>query len=136
MVGEIAATSSLLFYFKSMSLVSFHTPCSWDIPRGRSRRHWDWAILQTIQYTLFVRSHELGTFCWGLALWSSQCEPLPCLAETRESGFQHQVSATLVPDVCEASQCSGPNLLLLPHLPHLQRSRGQLFQKMLHHTKQ
>jgi hypothetical protein len=32
-----------------------------------------------------------------------QCEPLPRLAETRESVFQHQVSATPVPEMCKAS---------------------------------
>jgi hypothetical protein len=72
--------------------------------------------LQAIQYRLFVRSCELGTSRWGLALHSSQCEPLPRLAETRESGFQHQDSATPVPEMCEASQCSGLNLLFLPCL--------------------
>jgi hypothetical protein len=38
--------------------------------------------------------------------------------------------------MCEASQCSGLNLLLLPSLPRLQRNRGRSPQKMLHHTKQ
>jgi hypothetical protein len=61
---------------------------------------------------------------------------LPCLAETRVSVFQHQVSATPVPEKCEASQCSGLNLLLLPCLLSLQRNRGRSPQKMLHHTKQ
>jgi hypothetical protein len=28
------------------------------------------------------------------------------LAENRETGFQHQVSATPVPEKCEAPQCS------------------------------
>jgi hypothetical protein len=36
----------------------------------------------------------------------------------------------------EESQCRGPNLLLLPCLPRLQRNRGRSLQKMLHHTKQ
>ena len=70
-----------------MSLVSFRTPCSWDIPTARSPRCWDEAIFQVIQYSLFVRLRELGTSRWRLALQSSQCEPLSCLAETRESGF-------------------------------------------------
>jgi len=119
-----------------LSLVSFPTPCSWDIPRGRSWRHWDRAILQAIQDSLFVRSHELGTSCWGLALQSLQCELLPHLAETRVSGFQHQVSATLVPEMCKTSRCSGLNLLLLPCIPHLQRNSDWSLQKMLHQTKQ
>jgi len=120
----------------SLSLVSFRTPCSSDIPRGRSRRHWDWAILQAIQYSPFVRSRELRTSRWGLALQSSQCEPLPRFAETRHSGFQHKVSPTPVPEMCEASQCSGLNLLLGSCLPRLQRNRDRSLQKMLHFTKQ
>ena len=119
-----------------LSLVSFRTPCSWDIPRGRSRKRWDRAIFQTIQYSLYMRSRELRTSRWGLALQSSQYEPLPHLAETRDSGFQHQVSATPVPEMCEAFQCSGLNLPLLPCLPRLRRNRSRSPQKMLHHTKQ
>jgi hypothetical protein len=69
--------------------------------------------LQAIQYSLFVGSRDLGTSRRGLTLQSSQCKLLPCLAEARESGFQHQLSATLVPELCEVSQCSGLNLLLL-----------------------
>jgi hypothetical protein len=33
---------------------------------------------------------------------------------TREYGFQHQVSKTPVPEMCEASQCSGLNLCYCP----------------------
>jgi len=37
MVGETAATSSLMFCFKSIVVPGFFcTPCSWDILRGRS----------------------------------------------------------------------------------------------------
>jgi hypothetical protein len=37
MLGEIAATSSLIFCLKSTAVLDFFlTPCSWDIPRGRS----------------------------------------------------------------------------------------------------
>jgi hypothetical protein len=37
MLGETAATSSLMFCFKSAVVLGFFcTPCSWDIPRGRS----------------------------------------------------------------------------------------------------
>ena len=102
MVGKTAATSSLMFCFKSTIAPPpfFFTPCSWDIPSGRSRRRWAWAILHAIQYSLFVRSRKLGTSGSGLALQSSQCEPSPCLDETRESGLQHQVSATLLPEMC------------------------------------
>jgi hypothetical protein len=51
------------------------------------------AILQAIQYSLFVRSRELGTSRRGLALHSWQCEPLSRLAETRESALSHTTSA-------------------------------------------
>ena len=111
-----------------LSLISFRTPCSWDIPR-RSRRRWDRAILQATQYSLFVRLRELGTSLWRLALQSSQCVLLPRLVETRDSGFQHQVSAIPVQEMCEASEYSGLNLLLLPYLPRLQRNRGRSPQK-------
>ena len=106
--GEIAATSSLMFCFKSTVVLGFfRTRCSWAIPRVRNRRRWDRAILQAIQYSFLVRSSELGTSRWGPAVQSSHCEPLPRLDETREYVFQHQVSATPVPEMCEASQCSG-----------------------------
>ena len=37
MLVETAATSSLMFYFKSTVVLGFfRTPCSCDIPRGRS----------------------------------------------------------------------------------------------------
>jgi len=49
------SVSSLVLY-----LFSFRTPCSWALPIGRSCRRWDRAILQAIQYSLFVRSRELG----------------------------------------------------------------------------
>ena len=137
MVGETAATSSLMFCFKSTVVLGFFSyTLLLSYPRVRSRRRWDRAILQAIQYSLFVRSRELGTSRWALALQSSQCEPLPRLAETRESGFQHQVSANPVPEMCEASQCRWLNLLLLTCLPRLQRNRGRSPQKMLRHTKQ
>jgi hypothetical protein len=137
MVGETAATSSLMFCFKATIVLGFFSyTCSWDIPRGRSYRHWDRAILQAIPYSLFVRSQELGTSRWGLTLQSLLCKPLPLLAEARESEFINQVSATMVPEMCEASHCSRLNLLLLPCLSCLQRTRGWSPQKMLHYTKQ
>jgi hypothetical protein len=39
-----------------------------------------------------------------LAVWV-----VPSLAETRDSGFQHQTSATPVSEMCETSQCSESN---------------------------
>jgi hypothetical protein len=51
---------------------------------------------------------------WEHVVENSLCEPLPHLTEIRESGFQHQVSSTPVPEMCKASQCGGLNLLLLP----------------------
>jgi hypothetical protein len=137
MTGEIAATSCLIFSFKSSDILGpFYSPCSWDVPTGWSRRRSDLAILQVIQFSLFVKTREVGTSRWGLALHSLQCEPLPRLAEERKSRFQHRVSATPVPEMCEASRCSGLNLLLLPSLPRLQSSRDWSAQKMLLHTKQ
>jgi hypothetical protein len=50
-------------------------------------------------------------------------------AETRDSGFQNQVSATPIPEIFEAYQCGGLNLLLLPCLPRLQRRYGSITPK-------
>ena len=136
-VGQIAATSPLVFCFKSTIVPGFILyTLLLSYARVKSRRRRDRAILQAIQYSLFLRSRELRTSYWGLALQSSQCELLPRLAETRDSGFQHQVSATPVPEMCEASPSSGLNLLLLPCLPRLQTNRSRSPQKMLHNTKQ
>jgi hypothetical protein len=39
--------------------------------------------LEAIRYSLSVRSRELGTSRWALALYTSQCESLSPLAKTR-----------------------------------------------------
>jgi hypothetical protein len=52
--------------------------------------------------------------------------PLPSKAESRESGIQYQVSANPVPEMCQASQSGGLNLLLMPYLhrPYTDRDRS------------
>jgi len=53
----------------------------------RCRRRLDRTILQAIQCSLFVRSRELGTSLWGLALQSSQCEPFLVLLKPERLVF-------------------------------------------------
>ena len=134
MVGEIPATSSLMFCFKITVVLDFFSYI---------------LLLSQLSLEEEVTCVEIGRSCrpfnipssWDHASWEhpvqdSQCEPLPLLAESRESGFQQQDSTNPVPEMCEASQCSGQNLLLLPCMPCLQRNRGQSPHKMLHHRKQ
>ena len=84
MLGEIAATSSLVFCFKSTVVLGFF---SYTLLLGYPKRVQSQALrsgdLAGHSIFLFVRSRELGTPRWGLALPSSQCEPLPRLPENR-----------------------------------------------------
>ena len=130
MVGEIATTSSLVFCSKCTVVFGFFSyTLLLSYPQSKkSQALWS-AILQVIQYSLFVRSPLLGTSRCGLALQSSQCETESSLTDTTEFGLQHQVPATSLTEMCEASQHTWLNLLLLPCLSRLQRNRGRSPQK-------
>jgi hypothetical protein len=137
MVGEIAATSSLMLCFKSTVVLGFfsytlllsylqskksQTLRSGDLagpsifPLRESRRAGN-ISLRTRIAVLAVWTDAPS--CWNQNVW-----------------FQHQVSATPGPEMCKVSQCSRLNLLLLTCLPRLQSNRGRSPQKMLHYTKQ
>jgi hypothetical protein len=133
MVGEIVASLSLMFRFKSIVVLGLF---SYTLLLRYPHRKTLYA-LRSGDLTGHLREiKRLGTSCGRLTLQSSHCEPLPCLAENRESGFQHQVSASSVLTMYEASRCSRLNLQLLPCLLRLQRNMGRSPPKILHHTKQ
>jgi hypothetical protein len=72
----------------------------------------------------------LGTRIAVLVVWV-----VPCLASTGESGFQHQVSANPVPEMCETSQCIESNLPWLLYC-FVFKGIGADLLKMLHQTKE
>jgi hypothetical protein len=108
-VGEIVTTSSRMFCFKSTVVLGFFS-YTLLLSHPQSKKSQVLRSGDLAGHSIF----PLREIMQAGNISDSQCEPLPRLAATRESGFQHQVSATPVPEMCEASQCSGLNLLLLP----------------------
>ena len=136
MVGEIVATGSLMFCFKSTVVSGFFSytlllryPKRKKLQVLRSGNLAGHSIMPLREITRAGNISRIRIAVFAVCA-------VALLVETRESGFQHQVSATPVLEMCKASQCSGLNLPLLPYLPRLQRNRGWSPQKMLHHTKQ